>query len=403
MITHKLMVVLLALVVGAMSGCSASTATLPPPNDPPSSAVTSITLLAAGDNLIHDVIYQQAARRAEAGGYDFRPAYAAIADLVAAADLALMNQETLVVPGIAPASYPRFATPPALGEQMAELGFDVFAMANNHAYDQGKEGLAASRGFWDRVPDCVAPGTCGPQGEDAIHYVTMQGVRIALLAATQYTNGLTLPADAPIRVLSLSEEALLSRLMKEARQNADFVVFYAHWGQEDSNQVTDAQRQMAHKLAGWGADLILGSHPHRLQPCETITKADGGTALVLYSLGNLISAQQSPQALAGALLEVTITKAENQPAAVSAHRLIPIVTQYGDGYRNLHLILLSDYTGKEAAEHGVRRWQTPLSPEAMVSLFRDTYPVCGVLPPVEGDNVPSPQPSGTGTTASIPK
>lgn len=340
-----------------------------------------MTLVAAGDNLIHDVIYNQARRRASSGSYDFFPAYSQVAPILRAADIAVLNQETILASDVAEvSSYPRFCSPTVLGEQLLEVGFDVFTQANNHSYDQGAVGIRACMEFWDAHPEALAVGLYRDATERTrIKYTQVKGIKIAFLAATQQTNGLTLPADATEGVWRLKEAVALQEQIAQARCNADFVVVSPHWGVEGASEPTQEQQQMANLLVQWGADLVLGTHPHVLQPCQTIPRADGTQGLVVYSLGNFISAQQGAANMAGGLLEVTIEKAGDGPAVIAAHRFIPTVTQYGAGYGEVRVIPFADYTPGLAQSHGVRQYDPQFDYDYLDRLFRRTYPDCLVL------------------------
>lgn len=343
------------------------------PQPPPTTC--TVTLLAAGDNLIHDVIYNQAARR-KPGGYDFAPAYSAVKPLIAAADIAVINQETVLASAVAPvASYPLFCTPVEMGEQLLELGFTVFTQANNHSYDQRAKGIRAAMDFWDKHPQALAVGLYRNAAErETIRYTTVNGIKIAFLAAAEQTNGITLPATATEGVLLLSDDNALRRQLQEAQKNADFVVFSAHWGVEGTDRVGDEQRRMAKDLVGWGADLVLGTHPHVLQPCETITRGDGTEGLVIYSLGNFLSAQQGWANMAGGLLQVTIQKAGENHGTVADYKLIPTITHYDQGYANLRVIPFADYTPQLAADHGVNRYKAGFTLGYLTQLYKKNYP-----------------------------
>lgn len=131
-----------------------------------------------------------------------------------------------------------------------------------------------------------------------------------------------------------------------------------HWGVENSHTITQAQQTLAQQLADWGADLILGTHPHVLQDAQWLTAADGRTAFVAYSLGNLISTQSKPDQLIGAILTIQLEKTVQPNGAVElalhSPLLHPIVTHYDAGKSNVRSYLYSDYTAELAKPHGVR-------------------------------------------------
>ncbi len=159
-------------------------------------------------------------------------------------------------------------------------------------------------------------------------------------------------------VIYTSETAVIERQIKRAAELADFVVVGAHWGIEDSHTVTDAQRTLAQQLADWGADVIVGTHPHVLQNAEWRTAADGRQIFVAYSLGNFLSTQSKKDQLIGAILSLQFQKT-TQPdgrveLAVLSPRLYPTVTHYGVGKSDVRAYLYRDYTPELAASHGVR-------------------------------------------------
>jgi poly-gamma-glutamate synthesis protein (capsule biosynthesis protein) len=146
-----------------------------------------------------------------------------------------------------------------------------------------------------------------------------------------------------------------------------------HWGVEDSQVVTDAQRILARKLVDWGADIILGHHPHVLQTMEYLQKPDGGQAFVIYSLGNFLSGQAAAPNLIGGVLELTVTK-EGGVIGVGGARFHPVITQYGAGFNNVRLVAWPDYTPALAAAHGVRGYDSRFGYSYIENLLRKTIP-----------------------------
>lgn len=181
-----------AAVCVMLGGCaSAGPENRETPGSPASEPVSApepvsrqVTLVAAGDNLIHDVIWMQASRRAGGNGYDFAPAYEAIAPIVAEADFAFVNQETVLAGAELPLSnYPRFCSPPEVGETMLDLGFNLIATANNHCFDQGEAGVRLSQEFWDSHPEAAVAGSYADAAHRDRIAVTENedGVRVALI------------------------------------------------------------------------------------------------------------------------------------------------------------------------------------------------------------------------------
>ena len=338
----------------------------PAPTEEPQAVTTTLRLSATGDNLIHSSIYKQAARRA--GGdfskgdssYDFRYCYENMLEFYSGFDINWINQETLVNDRLEPSDYPRFSTPGDMGRTLYDIGFRVFSLSNNHTYDRGAEGIAATREFWASLPEnAVTTGLyAGEADYDSIPIQEVQGVRIAYLAYTQYTNGLPTPAGAEANVLYTTETEVMQRQIELAEEQADLVVVGNHWGIEDSHVVTDEQRELAQQQADWGADLIIGTHPHVVQDAEWLMAADGRPVFVAYSLGNFISAQSRPDEMIGLILDIQIEKTDYPDGTSSAvfhsPRPHPVVNHYEGGYSNIRAYLLRDYTDELAKAHGVR-------------------------------------------------
>ena len=341
---------------------SGSSAPLPPqepavlfaPDPEPVRAV----LVAVGDNLIHDVIYQQARQRAGGEGYDFAPAYEKIAPLVAQGDFAFINQETLLAGDeLPPSSYPAFCSPTEVGREMLRLGFNLFSTANNHSLDWRVPGIQAAGRFWEQQEDIAMAGCyCTQEEREGIAYLTRNGMTVALIAATELTNGIPRP-EGEVGVLLLNEDReLILQKLETAAQNADFVILSLHWGIEGSGYYTDGQRELAQLLAEAGADLILGHHPHVLQGGEYL-ETSRGRSYVAYSLGNFISAQRGAENMLAGFLQVELEKAPHgERAEIRGVNFIPTVTHYGPGYQEVSVWPLSQYTPELAAAHGVRQY-----------------------------------------------
>lgn len=335
----------------------------PTPTPEPTPLVEQVTFSATGDNLIHAPLYNQAAARAEGDAkYDFAYAYANMADFYSQYDVNWINQETLVNNELGASTYPCFSTPGECAEALYDIGLRVFALSNNHSYDKGAAGIAATRRFWAAMPeDVVTTGFWESEEDyDRIPMHTVNSVTIAYLSYTEHTNGIKTPSGAEARVIYNSELELIERQITLARQQADFVVVGMHWGVEYSHTYNENQANLAQKLADWGADLIVGTHPHVLQDAAWLTAADGREVFVAYSLGNFISTQDEPDRTVGAILTCTLQKTTELDGTVRCEvlspALHPVVTHYENGMSraNCRTYLLRDYTLELAQQHGLR-------------------------------------------------
>ncbi len=345
----------------------------------PKPEVYNVTFSASGDNLIHDGIYLQAKKHANGNGYDFSYCYENMREYLSGFDINWINQETLVNDELAPSSYPMFSTPGEMGHDLYDVGYTVFSLSNNHTYDKGAQGLSATMDFWNnKMPQDIY--TCGlftgpEQYYDNITYQTKNDIVIAYLAYTETTNGLPLPQGAQYHVIYTSQTDIIQKQIETAAQNADIVVISNHWGVENSHSYTQAQKTLAQQMANWGADLIIGTHPHVVQDAEWLTAEDGRDVFVAYSLGNYISTQATANTMIGALLECEFEKTLNPDGTsvsiVKSATLRPVITHYDAYYKNIRVYLYEDYTSELASAHGVRSRYPQFSLEYIESVLRE--------------------------------
>ena len=331
-----------------------------------------ITFTAVGDNLINEVLYEQAAQRAEnAGGdreYDFTPCYAGIAPFIREHDVNWIDIETLMTDTLEPSGYPAFSTPGDSGRALIDAGWNVFSLCSNHTYDQGAEGIRQTLDFWKTMQEGAGQKGAGQEGgicctglwkngsESDIPILTCKGRKLAFLTYTYGTNSIETPSDSPAHVIYLEEEELMAQQIGLAREQADAVIVSLHWGEEYSHEETEDQRALAQRVADMGADLIIGGHPHVVQGAEMLTAEDGRKVFCAYSLGNLLCAQNSmpnPDAMIGLLLSCTFRFTE-EGMTVEDQALIPILSDYGEEYADDHVVLYSDYSQEKALAHGMR-------------------------------------------------
>ncbi len=345
----------------------------------PQPVTTTVTFTATGDNLIHDGIYLQAAARHGNGGYDFSYCYDNVRDYYSNFDVNWLNQETLVNDLFQASSYPMFSTPGQMGKDLYDVGFRVFSLSNNHSYDKGEQGLTATMDFWNSMPnDTLVHGLFKSEDEyyTNITYQTVNDITIAYLAYTETTNGLSVSANTPYHVIYTSQTDIIQNQIQTARQNADIVVVSNHWGVENSHTFTQYQENLAQQMADWGADVIIGTHPHVVQNAQTLKSADGRDVFVAYSLGNFISTQATTDTMIGAILECTFEKTTDVNGAtvskVIEPKLRPVITHYDANYANVRVYLFEDYTNDLALAHGIRARNSAFSMEYIQNVL-STY------------------------------
>lgn len=314
-----------------------------------------LSFVAAGDNVIHPNIYMEAERRAVDGGraYNFKPIYEDVAELISEADIAFINQETLTAgESYGYSGYPRFNSPQDLAYDLIELGFDIVNIANNHMADKGTQALADDIAFWKSLPVMMIGGYDDVEDYDNIRIYEEQGVTIAMLSYTYGTNGLSISSSSPIKIPYIKDEDIV-RQIGLVRDHVDLVFVSIHWGEENDFNPTDEQRRVAKLMAEQGVDVILGHHPHVLQPIEWLDRPDGGRTLCIYSLGNLISTMMQGQNMVGDFMTFDIVK-NIDGTTIENPVFIPTVFFYGKNYFNTHIYFMKDFTEELASIHGTQ-------------------------------------------------
>lgn len=323
-----------------------------------------VHVAAAGDNLIHYSVYKAAEANAVNGEqYNFAPIYENVRSIIESADVAILNQETVIsqsneVCG-ANGGVLIFNSPPEVADAVIDLGFDVFTMANNHLLDMGASGLEESINFWNakaRENNLTVLGAYLNQEDcENIRVREVNGMKIAFLAYAEHINGFSIPSDSSLRVVMNYEEDVIERQIKKANEIADAVIVSAHWGVEDTNVVSDDRIQLANKMVNWGADVILGCHTHTAETMEWITRDDGTQGFVYYSMGNFVCAQTDNFNLVGEIPEFDLVMDEaTGNLTLENVGCIPTIVHYDDGmFSNLRIYPYSMYTPELAASHGV--------------------------------------------------
>lgn len=336
------------------------------PQPAPSYSRESVSFYAVGDNLIHGAIFRRA--QLADGRYDFTENYRYVKDTVSAADIAVINQETVINDYAPAAHYPMFSTPLEMLQTLTDLGFDAANVASNHMLDQGKAGLINSLEHFQKSSIVTSGAFLGKDDRDKVRIVERKGIRFSFIGVTYGTNGIPVPEGEELLINLIEDENTVRDQIRKARQESDFVILMAHWGTEYSDREDPQQKAYAQKLADWGADLIIGHHPHVIQPVDFVTSADGRKVYVAYSLGNFISAQDQVKRLIGAGLSFQVTRHEDGSFTVNDLYAEPLVTQAEDSFMNIRVYRWEDYDSALAEKHVLRNhgW----SKEALAEHFK---------------------------------
>jgi poly-gamma-glutamate synthesis protein (capsule biosynthesis protein) len=265
-----------------------------------------LTIEANGDLLIHSPVWQRAQQLAGGSGYDFAPLLRYVRPYVAGADLAICHVETPMT-SAPPTGYPVFNTPPALARAIRQTGWDICDTASNHSLDQGQAGIDSTAAALDRAGIRHTGSFARAAGQRRTLIVTAKGVRVALLAYTEMTNGIPLPHPWSVNLAHAGR--ILADARRARRRGAQVVIVNLHWGTEDVSQPDAFQRALANRLTRSRAiTAVVGQHVHVVQP---IARVNG--RLVVYGEGNLLSNQTPSCCAAGsqdgllALLRIDVT------------------------------------------------------------------------------------------------
>lgn len=287
-------------------------------------------LIMVGDALIHSSVYRDANRLAGGNGYDFKPQIKYIKEIVKDYDIAYYNQETILGGvNLGLSDYPTFNSPQEIGDAMIDAGFNLVSLATNHTADRGKNAILESRKYWNKQESVQAVGSYSSNEEKKeieSKVLESNGIKYAMLNYTYGTNGMPVsdsylvnvwPTDLELNIVSSDTKyqaykETVKKDIENIRDKVDVLIVAMHWGVEYTHTPTGYEKDMAQFLADNGVDIIIGAHPHVIQPVEWIDDT-----IVFYSLGNFISAQYQNQGtcsyykcMVGLMSSLDITKTE---------------------------------------------------------------------------------------------
>lgn len=339
---------------------------------------TVLHFVACGDNLIHPSVYFHGMEvyaeehgqectyaAANLDNYDFHSIYENVEPAMKEADFCYVNQETLFMGGTTAISgYPRFNSPEIIGTTLYDIGADIINLAHNHTLDCGSDAAIINTAAFFRNLGMTPIGYY-QNTADTENIVTVEkdGIRIALLAYTEHTNGLRNSSSTCIPYL---EESLVRKQVAIAKEQADLVIVSAHWGEEYRWNPTNNQKKYAQLFCDLGVDVVLGMHSHCIEPVEWLTNESGHRTLVAYSLGNFVSGMHEGMCHLEGMLKFDIRKdLDSGDVTIESPMFVPLVlhfeagksvnTSIDTGYRKFKIYYLTDYTEELAASHGVHK------------------------------------------------
>lgn len=269
--------------------------------DTPQKEEMSASLVMVGDALIHSAIYEDAY---DGTSYDFKPMLREIKPLLKDYDLKYYNQETIlggVELGLS--NYPRFNSPYEVGDAFIDAGFNLVSLATNHTMDKGETGVINSLNYWNSKDNVYTAGSyLSKEDRDKVIIKEINGITYSFFSYTTWTNGLETPSGKEY-LNNVYDPVKVKEDIEKVRDQVDVVIVAMHWGTEYSTTVSSTQQEIANYLASLDVDIIIGSHPHVVEPIAFI-----GKTMVIYSLGNFISDQVGVERLTGLMVGIDIHK-----------------------------------------------------------------------------------------------
>lgn len=370
----------------------ANSQTAPSPQPTP-----EITLIMVGDILLHTPVAESGIQ--ENGSYDFTAVFAHTKEDIQEADLALVNQEVILGgTELGISGYPAFNAPYELGDALVDTGFDVVLHATNHALDKGGKGITNCLNFWESSYPNIAVLGIHDSAEDQneIYVYEQDGIKVAILNYTYGTNGIPLPQGMDYAVDLLPDLDRIAEDLRRAEEMADFTVVCPHWGTEYRLTQDANQELLAEFFWENGADLVLGTHPHVIEPVAWVTEngiqtcnleeQDGflrGTdiqdgMLVYYSLGNFVNwtsgtGEGVANRMTGGMAKVTLGLDDDGNVTIKEYGVEPVICHVEEGRNGVTVYPVSDYTEELAEKNAIRLQDNNFSLEYCYSLLEKVW------------------------------
>ncbi len=320
-------------------------------------------IIMVGDVLLHTPVEESCLQLD--GSYDYDSLFAHTKETIEGADLALVNQEVIIGGAdLGISGYPCFNADFSLCDTLVETGFDVICHATNHAMDKGRAGLVNCAEYWRKqYPQITVLGihdmaeTSTTCGADPV-VLELPDMRIAILNYTYGTNGISLPEGMPYAVELLDEEQVAADIQR-AEELADFTIVCPHWGTEYRLMPDASQEKWAKIFAENGADLVLGTHPHVIEPIKWVTDEESDhEMLVYYSLGNFVNwtsgtGEGVANRMVGGMAEVTLAKNADGEVEIEDYGVRPLVSHVTSGPGGVTTYFLEDYSEELAEENEI--------------------------------------------------
>lgn len=291
---------------------------------PPVKDAQLVRLVAVGDMLPHETVNLRA-KKAD-GTYDYLQFFSQVKPFFERADLRFCNEESPVASGLPVSGYPTFNAPKEFARDINALGCNLINLANNHANDKHSEGIAGTLDTWNALPNkyAVAGINRSAADQEKVATFTVKGIRFAFLSFNEMNND----TNVPVYGINMLDAALVRRLITKVRPQVDVVLVSTHWGTEDSPGINANQDKWAKAFADSGADVVIGTGPHVIEPVKKLPKAGGGETLVWYSVGNFLSTQLKVEELIGGMAVMDFKKGVNGKVEMISSGFMPTYMHY---------------------------------------------------------------------------
>lgn len=346
------------------------------PSDTP-----KLTLLMVGDILLHTPVENHSVQ--PDGSYNFDAIFANTKDRIQAADFAIVNQEVIMGgTELGISGYPAFNAPYEIGDALVDAGFDVVCHATNHALDKGKRGILNCSAYWeDTYPKMNVLGIHKEAPVDLDSRITIleeDDIRVAILNYTYGTNGIAQPDGMPYAV-DLLEETKVVEEIQRAEELADFTIVCPHWGTEYRLTPDSMQNKWTKIFAENGVDLVLGTHPHVIEPVAMVQdEATGHEMLVYYSLGNFVNwtsgtGEGVANRMVGGMAEITLTRDNNDNVVISNYNVEALVCHVEDCTNGVTVYPLAEYTEDLANQNAIKTQDANFSLQYCIDLCNQVW------------------------------
>ena len=334
-------------------------------------AKVEVSISMVGDVLMHNPTLKSGLQ--EDGSYNYDHLFKNVKKHMENTDISLANQEVILGgTDLGISAYPAFNAPQELGDSLVQSGFNTILHATNHTLDKGEKGVDSALTYWkEKHPETTVLGIHESQEDrDQIYIFEKKGFKIAILNYTYGVNGNRIPEDRSY-IVDLMDKSQMERDIQKANELADYVIVCPHWGTEYVFEATDEQKEWTEFFLKQGVDLVIGTHPHVIEPVEWVEDGEN-KMLVFYSLGNFVSCQDKWYRMLGAMANVKLLKDADGNVTVTEYGVEPLVTHIA-GKTEYTTYYLKDYTEELAKKNKIRNVDSSFSVEKLKELSKEVF------------------------------